>query len=315
MVSVKKIFVVILSLFLLVGCSNNYIKSTESSNESVNLFKKEIKNITLAEMKVKNVPDEISEESIDAVINPMIEQSGILVINKSYLAPSAAMIKNGDEMVGGIKIELNLEAEGNEESICAFLDSLANLDTKFTISNISVNKIVDKYELLLGIVFYSNQNIIELKSDNNLGSISKVENYKEEDTSVKLRNYDFIGIIRPIESDMSAIRFGANDDSDFSKTIYADKNEMVTVNLELTQEGKKYYFRYYTNEDSYPEDNKMEEFKPTQKEILIDILSCKRLHSADNSGINLIVNNKTNKKVNIMVHDDDIVSRVTQIVQ
>ena len=67
---------------------------------------------------------------------------------------------------------------------------------------------------------------------------------------------------------------------------------MVTVNLELTQQGKKYYFKYYTADDMYPKDNSPEEFKPSGNSILIDILSCKRLDSDDNSGINLIVTNK-----------------------
>ena len=106
-----------------------------------------------------------------------------------------------------------------------------------------------------------------------------------------------------------------SDDTNFEKMIYEDENEVVTVNLELTQQGKKYYFRYYNESDNYPKDKIVEEFKPKGNEILVDILSCKRLDETDNSGINLIVTNKTDKKVNVMIHDDDSKSRVTKTIQ
>ena len=114
----KKILIVLVSLILLVGCSNREVNSNKSNDEkTTNLFKQEIKDITLAEMKAKNVPDEISEESIDAIINPMIEQSGILVKSKTYSEPATAMIKNGSDVKGGSKISVILSAEANEDEI------------------------------------------------------------------------------------------------------------------------------------------------------------------------------------------------------
>ena len=312
--SLKKILIVLMSVILLVGCSNNSTK-TESKKDNVELFKKEIKDITLAEMKARNVPDEISEESIDAIINPMIEKSGILIKSKTYSEVSSAMIKNDNDVKGGTKLPLKLSAEADENSMRVFLNCLSGIDIKFTIVSIDVNKSVDKYELDLELVFYSYQNINEVNVSSNLGRVTRIETYKEKDTSIKLRNYDFIGIIRPIVSDVSAVRFGKSKDSNFQKMIYEDKNEVVTVNLELTQQGKKYYFRYYNESDKYPKDKIVEEFKPNGNEILIDILSCKRLDETDNSGINLIVTNKTDKKVNFMIHDDDSKSRVTKTIQ
>ena len=311
----KKALIILLGVLLLVGCSNNSTKDNANANKEENLFKKEIKDITLAEMKVKNVPDDISEDAIEAIINPMIEKSGILITNKSYSEPSVAMIKNGNEVKGGTKLPLKLSAEADENSMRTFLNLLATIDVKFTIVSIDVNKSVDKYNLETEIVFYSYKNLNELNSSSNLGTVTRVETYKEEDTSVKLRDYDFVGIIRPIVSDISAVRFGKSNDVNFKKMIYEDKNEVVTINLELTQQGKKYYYRYYTENEVYPKDNSVEQFKPNGNEILVDILSCKRLDSTDNVGINLIVSNKTDKKVNVKIHDDDSKSRVTKTIQ
>lgn len=301
-----------MSLILLVGCSSNSTKSNESQKKSENLFKKEIKDITLAEMKVKNIPDEMSEETIEAIINPMIEQSGILVTNKTYSEATTAMIKNGSEITGGSKMSLKLTAESSEEAMSKFLKSMATLDTKFTLVNINVNKSVDKYMLELEIVFYSHKSIADFNSETNLGTVSVVENYKEEDTKVVLRNNDFFGVIRPILSDSSTVRFGLSNDVHFEKMIYDDKNDVVTVNLELTQQGKKYYFRYYTEGSIYPKDGSVEEFKPKGNKILVDILSCKRLDDTDNSGMNLVVTNLTDKKVDVVVYDDDVKTRVSQ---
>lgn len=300
----KNFLIVLMSLFLLVGCTNNSTK-TITTNESVDLFKKEIKDITLAEMKIKNIPEEISEESIDAIINPMIEQSGILVISKKYSNPTVAMIKNGSEALGGTKMSINLSAEAEEKAMKSFLISLASIDKKFTLVSIDVNKSVDKYKLDLEIVFYSKQNISEINSSNNLGTISKVETYKEEDKKVVLRNSDFFGSVRSAVSDISAVRFGKNDDVGASKMISKDRNQIENLSIDLLKEGKKYYFRYYIDDEKYPTDKDKEEFKPKGKDILIDILSSKKDKKDDLVGMNLIITNSTDKKVDVKVFEDD----------
>jgi len=301
----KKILLVLMSLFLLVGCSNNGVSSNESEDKSIDLFKKEIKDITLAEMKVKNVPDEISEESIDAIIDPMIEQSGILVKNKNYSDASTAMIKNGNEIFGGSKILVSISAEGEEKALQSFLSLLTNLDMKFTTVTIDVNKSVDKYKLDIQIVFYSKQSIAELNSTNSIGTISRIENYKEEDTKIVLRDSDFFGSVRNSTSDISAVRFTKNDNNDMRKAVEKDRNQIEDVNIELTKEGKKYYFRYYIDDEKYPKNKEKEEFKPKSKDILIDILSREKRGSEDIVGMNLIITNTTDKKVDVKVYEDD----------
>lgn len=302
----KKIAIILMSLILLVGCSNNSTNSNESKGKSTNLFKQEIKDITLAEIKAKNVPDEISEESIEAIINPMIEKSGILVTSKIYSEPSTAMVKNGDEIRGGTKIPLKLFAETvEEEKMKKFLTEVAKIDKKFTIATLDVNKSVDKYNIKLEIVFYSYQSISEVNSNNNFGMVSKLETYKEEDKKVVLRNSDFFGTVRSFNSDISAVRFTKNDGSDTSKVIAKDRNQIENVNLELSKEGKKYYFKYYIDDEVYPRGKDREEFKPKGKEILIDILSSERRKSDDVVGINFIITNTTDKKVDVKVFEDN----------
>lgn len=124
---------------------------------------------------------------------------------------------------------------------------------------------------------------------------------------VEINSDDFIISVKSINSVLPTITIGKADDKLKSTYIYADNNSVEDVEIELTKENNKYYYKYKTNKESYPveyEGNKVE-FNPVSKNINISVLSENRVNQEDKSGMKLKVINNTDKLVNVNISDDD----------
>ncbi|MGG7153527.1 pilus assembly protein PilO, partial [Clostridium neonatale] len=125
------------------------------------------------------------------------------------------------------------------------------------------------------------------------------------DTEINLD--DFVISVKSINSVLPTITIGKADDKLKSTYIYADNNSVEEVEIELTKENNKYYYKYKTNKESYPVEygvNKVE-FNPLSKNINISVLSENRVNQEDKSGMKLKVINNTDKLVNVNISDDD----------
>ena len=123
----------------------------------------------------------------------------------------------------------------------------------------------------------------------------------------EINSDDFIISVRSINSVLPTITLGKADDKLKNTYIYADNNSVEDVEIELTKENNKYYYKYKTNKESYPveyEGNKVE-FNPVSKNINISVLSENRVNQEDKSGMKLKVINNTDKLVNVNISDDD----------
>ena len=124
---------------------------------------------------------------------------------------------------------------------------------------------------------------------------------------VEINSDDFIISVKSINSVLPTITIGKADDKLKSTYIYADNNSVEDVEIELTKENNKYYYKYKTNKESYPveyEVNKVE-FTHLSKNINISVLSENRVNQEDKSGMKLKVINNTDKLVNVNISDDD----------
>lgn len=124
---------------------------------------------------------------------------------------------------------------------------------------------------------------------------------------VEINSDDFIISVKSINSVLPTITIGKADDKLKSTYIYANNNSVEDVEIELTKENNKYYYKYKTNKESYPveyEVNKVE-FTPLSKNINISVLSENRVNQEDKSGMKLKVINNTDKLVNVNISDDD----------
>lgn len=114
-------------------------------------------------------------------------------------------------------------------------------------------------------------------------------------------------VSKPISSDLPTVMLGqANDTSNLSY-VYADNSGTETVELVLTEETGRYYFKYKAGSNTYPlsYNGNGIEFKPLGDKIVLNILSTKRLNEEDLSGIALTITNNTKKEVEVIIENED----------
>ena len=89
--------------------------------------------------------------------------------------------------------------------------------------------------------------------------------------------------------------------------VYADSNSTEQVEMILSQDGDKYYYKYKTSKGTFPAnyDGLGAEFVPTSKNIVLDILSRSRIDANDNSAMKLKIVNKTDKLLDVNINGDD----------
>lgn len=122
--------------------------------------------------------------------------------------------------------------------------------------------------------------------------------------------YDFMMSVRSINSDLPTFMLGkAKDDSKVSYLI-TDNPNMEPIEIQLIGNDGKYYYKYKSKKDSYPKkyDGEGVEFVPfSSSNINFKIYSAKRVDGNDNSGANVKIINKTDKKATINIENDDTV--------
>lgn len=118
---------------------------------------------------------------------------------------------------------------------------------------------------------------------------------------------DFIASVRSTKSDLPSIMLGKADDSSRTTYVYADSNSEENVEMILSQEGDKYYYKYKTSKGTFPTNYNGvgAEFVPQLKNIVINILSAARDSDNDKSNIKLKIVNKTDKLAEVNVSGDD----------
>lgn len=126
-----------------------------------------------------------------------------------------------------------------------------------------------------------------------------------------IKAHDFIASVKSVTSDLPKIMLGKANDAMRTSYVYGNSNSEEQVEMILTQDGDKYYYKYKTSKQSYPAsyDGLGEEFVPKSQDIVLNILSENKLSGSDNSSIRLKILNKTDKNVQVNISGDD--SRVT----
>lgn len=126
---------------------------------------------------------------------------------------------------------------------------------------------------------------------------SKPSGVESSETAIMLN-------LRPAASDLPSIMIGRPNDSDKKTYIEASGNKKEIVEIEFTTSGGKYLVNYKMAGKSYPAQGG-EEFKTTGKLITMDINSAPRQDVNDKVAVQVIVKNKTDKKVAVSIKGDD----------
>lgn len=221
-----------------------------------------------------------------------------------------------------LKCEVNFQ--GKYEDLDKFLNTIDQNEKKIVVNSINLNSdTLDGVKGKMVLEFYSIPKI-----NNELESYLKLDLNGEygksvpfgagtaESTSVSKTSAsgqvekepsDFIALVKPTASDLPTITIGKAKDDLRTSYVYADSNSVENVEMILTQDGDKYYYKYRTSKGTFPAnyDGLGEEFVPTSKNMVLDILSRSRLDANDNSGMKLKIVNKTDKLLNVNITGED----------
>ena len=223
-----------------------------------------------------------------------------------------------------LKCEVNFE--GKYEDLDKFLNAIDQNEKKIVVNSINLNAdTLDGVKGKLTLEFYSIPKIndelesyLKLDLNKNYGKSIPFGAGTASNTSVnqtassvqeEKEPSDFIALVKPTASDLPTITIGKAKDDLRTSYVYADSNSVENVEMTLTQDGSKYYYKYKTSKGTFPAnyDGVGAEFVPTSKNMVLDILSRSRLEANDNSGMKLKIVNKTDKllKVNITGEDSN----------
>ncbi|WP_145993151.1 hypothetical protein [Tepidibacter mesophilus] len=235
------------------------------------------------------------------------------------------------------KMTATISYKGKYKDIINFLEQIETYDKKILVSSISISKSKENNTDEEGIVtddnsitgsialdFYSvpkiheqDEEYLKWDFDNGYGKddpfvpFSGYSEYNKNNNIVV--NNDFIMTVKPISSDLPTVIMGRAMDKLGRSYVYADNQNFENVEFQIVQVDKKYYYKYKTQGEAYPQDyeNDMIEFDPHGTTVNLNIISNKRNGPEDNSGINLSLINKTNLKLNVKVdYEDDKNPRV-----
>lgn len=124
---------------------------------------------------------------------------------------------------------------------------------------------------------------------------------------VQQKKYDFYIGVHPISADIPSVIIGKANDPQAKTYVYADNAEIENVEFRLLQKEDKYYYKYKTQSESYPQDYEasMIEFTPNGRDAVLSIISSKRKDDQDTNGMNLLIVNESDLQLKVDVAYDD----------
>lgn len=271
-----------------VALNNNNKTSTKDNSNSSNTKKststdtKGKKKNTVQYVKVE-VDFEGNYEGLNKLLNTIEKNEKKIVVNS---------IKIDEDTLEGVKGTINLEIY-SVPKITDDLKEYLNWDLNNTYgksmpfgsgaesSNVAQSKNSKSVQFSTGTTGVSEQEVKEISN--------------------------FIALVKPTASDLPTIMMGKANDKLRSTYVYGDSNSEENVEMILTQDGDKYYYKYKTSKGTFPEnyDEIGAEFVPISNNIVLNILSQIRIDANDNSGMKLKIINETDKLVEVNISGDD----------
>lgn len=218
-----------------------------------------------------------------------------------------------------LKVAINFT--GSYENLKKFITAVGNYDRRIVITNTSiVAKSPTELSGVMSLEFYgipklpdTDQEYLEWTLKSVYGKdilFSSAAASGAYSNMVKNQNEvasDFEMMLKPTVSELPTLSITKSKDDSKESYIYEDSDKIESVEISFTEEAGKLYYKYKTSGSAYPKDDssKGKEFTPNSDNIVLDILSEKRFDGSDNSGAKITINNKTSKKVEVVVEKDD----------
>lgn len=213
-------------------------------------------------------------------------------------------------------LKCSIKFEGAYTDLNEFLKTIRQNERKIIVNGISISKdtldtLSGKIDLEIYAIPKLNDeidNYLKWNFDNTYGKEIPFSTAAATGAVVNNDNVnDFVVSVKSSSSDLPSIMIGKAKDSMRNTYEYADSNSNENVEIVLTKENNKYYYKYKTSKGSYPSNYNIlgNEFTPESKNIVISVLSESRISSDDKSGVKLKVINNTDKLVNVDISGED----------
>ena len=123
----------------------------------------------------------------------------------------------------------------------------------------------------------------------------------------KKESNDFIMMLKSYKSVFPTVVIGKADDNGSNSYLSSINNKEENVEIILTKESGKYYYKYKLGNSTYPTNYNGNglEFTPSGDDINFKIVSSIRNGDDDKGGAKIKIVNKTGKTVKVKVEDDD----------
>lgn len=286
-------------------------------SDSVETSKNEIK--SLPDSSLKKIVDQYNSTIFTNANNSKNNNVGA-----EAQTPAANTQKNSKEKNNTVQyLKCEVRFEGTMENLNKFLNTIGKKEKRIIVNSIKISK--DDKEGIKGNInleFYAIpkinnelENYLKWQLNNEYGKNLLFSNtLLNKNAEENVQNGDFIASIKSVSSDLPTVMVGKMNDFLRTTYVYGDNNGEENVEITLTQDKDKYYYRYKTSKAMYPSNNNGAgvEFVPASKNIVFYVLSEKRTGSNDKSELKLKITNKTDKLVNVdITGDDKIDPRVT----
>jgi len=269
-------------------------------------------------------------------LRPVMSVEEILDSYEAEESLAGVIVVDGDEVMYDYSnigyMNVNMSFVANYDIFKDALDTLSLLDMTVIPSNVSLSKSdVDEEDrtpddnevyvaLSVAIPFYYDNEVLEdiffdyefetpvdfeehgpfeytiVKNDN-------VSSSSESSNNVEHISADFNIAIRNSVSDLAAQSLTYTNIAASRLELDANSNERFI--LDITESGTNLSFKYSNDNVSYPAGSGYEVLTPKNNDIVIKVDSSTRFNGDDDSGVTLILNNKTSRKVLVYVSNDD----------
>lgn len=308
----RKLLIIIFCVILFSGCYE--VKESKEKNTNL-IFKNELAMVSsIGEAKGKVLNEEIVMEDVENILDGIFS---FAIFENSNIRVGEVVEGTGPDGKGGrifcCKLPVELNFVGTEDSIKKFVKYFDELENVVSFGDFEIEPVEEeKYKVEAIINFFGKTRAESLASNNKVEyTIKKNQVDVREEEDIILRDFDISMVIRPSNSDASAVSLGV--ESTQNSRIFDNDNSKKDVVVEFFNDGGKYYAKYSID----GENETTASLKPNGN-ILFDIVSCEIIEKDDDIKADLHVINNSNKKVSIAIYGDkdkrvDIVEKTGSI--
>lgn len=258
------------------------------------------------------------ESNADKTNNSKVVENNTNTNNVTTNSKNDNTKTDNSKAIGAYKMQVTLNFKGKYEELISFIKQVENYDKKIIIS--SINLAGAEGSDVTGNLVLEFYGIPKLNDNDNFkwdykkpsgkgnpffgsnGAEALIINTAGENIS----SFDFEMTAKPSSSDLPTIILGKSKDKSRDTYVYGDNDGVEEVSIDFVENLGKYFFKYKTSSNAYPESNNIgEEFSPIGDSINLIIYSTKRNSKEDLSGVNLNISNGTSKKVFVKILGDD----------